>query len=78
MSVLTKAISLRVFSIMMAGSLEGQRRKVGANTIDRLEASIFVTLATSALVNKKKELAKVIRKKRFFKEGFSKRCFHQV
>ena len=49
MSVLTKAISFRVFSMMTAGSLEGHRRKLGANTMDRLEASILVTLDTSAL-----------------------------
>jgi hypothetical protein len=49
MRVLTKAISFRVFSMITAGSEEGQRRKLGANTIDRLEASIFVTLDTSDL-----------------------------
>ena len=48
-NVLTKAISFLVFSMMMVGSEEEQRRKFGANTIDRLEASILVIETTSGL-----------------------------
>ena len=48
---LTKAISLRVFSMITIGSSDGHRRKFGANTMDKLEASIFVTADTSARAN---------------------------
>ena len=46
---MTKAISFLVFSMMTTGSLAGQRRKLGANTIERLEASILVTATTSGV-----------------------------
>ena len=45
--VFTKAISLRVFSMITTGSFDGHLRKLGANTMERLEASILVTLTTS-------------------------------
>ena len=37
--------------MMYNGTLEGQRMKFGAKTIERLEASIFVTETTSWAVN---------------------------
>ncbi len=50
-NVRTKVISLRVFSNITFGSLDGQRRKFGAQTIARLLTSIFVTRITSGLQN---------------------------
>ncbi len=47
MSVFTNAISLRVFCRMTAGSAEGQRKQLGANTVLKLDASILVTADTS-------------------------------
>ena len=41
--VLIKVISLRVFSKISLGSSDGQRRQFGAQTIDKLFTSIFVT-----------------------------------
>ena len=49
--VRTKAISLRAFSRMTRGSCEVQRRILGAITIAKLLASIFVRATTSGLAN---------------------------
>lgn len=46
-----KAISLRVFSKMTRGSSLTQRRMLGAMTMAKLEASIFVANAFSARMN---------------------------
>jgi len=49
--VLIKVISLRVFSKISLGSSEGQRRQLGAHTIDKLFTSIFVTAHMSGREN---------------------------
>ena len=61
---MTKAISFLVFSMITMGSLELQRRKLGANTMERLEASILVILTTSGLTNSWRNL---MRKERTMK-----------
>lgn len=49
--VLIKVISFRVFSKISFGSSEGQRRQFGAQTIDKLLTSIFVTAHMSGREN---------------------------
>ena len=49
--VLRNPISLRVFSKITLGSLDKQRRQLGAITIARLLTSIFVTVAFSGRLN---------------------------
>ena len=46
-NVRTNVISFLVFSNITFGSFEGQRRKLGAQTIAKLFTSIFVTRITS-------------------------------
>lgn len=47
--------------MMTMGSLDGQRRKLGANTMERLLASILVTLTTSGLTKIWRNLIRKVR-----------------
>ena len=59
-NVRMKAISLRALSNIMVGSVEMHRRQLGAMTMAKLLASIFVTEDTSAWENIWKRLQELI------------------
>lgn len=50
-SVRMKAISLRAFSIITLGSSDVQRKQLGANTMAKLDESIFVLATMSGCEN---------------------------
>lgn len=60
-SVLINAISLRAFSSNILGSCDVQRRQFGANTIAKLEESIFVLTTTSGCENSCRKCIKYVR-----------------
>lgn len=64
--VLIKVISFRVFSKISLGSSDGQRRQFGAQTIDKLFTSIFVTAHISGRENIcKKQKRETLNDKRY-------------